>query len=75
MFQDYIAEHKVKDSRSQTKVKKDIVQKDNPKAKFVKCKKCEYETKKKATLKKTWLQTMKIMSAKNAMESFQVLWS
>ena len=41
MFQDYIAEHKVKDSRSQTKVQKDMVQKDNPKAELLKCKKCE----------------------------------
>ena len=37
---------------SETKIQKDIIKKDNAKEKFIKCKECEYETKKEATLKK-----------------------
>ena len=40
IFKEYIDEHKLKDTRSETKIKKDNVKKDNAKQELMKCKEC-----------------------------------
>ena len=47
IFKEYIDEHKLKDTRCETRIKKDNVGKDNDKQELMKCKECKYETKRK----------------------------